>query len=394
MLSLASLCTAALLLHAYTTSCHAQSFNLAKDYSGSSFFDEWDFYGHWDNLTLGDINWVTRENATAKQLAYVNDAGRAVLRVDTNPVVWNEKRDTVRITSQREYDLGTIWVADIAHMPFGCSVWPALWTKGHTWPDDGEIDIIEGINLNQNNQIALHTHWDPPCTHVDPPPANQRGTSGNLNCSSAAGCTVLETAPNSIGAGFNSAGGGVYATQYDVTGIYIWFWSRPNIPQSILSTTSTSGLSSLADWGPPTASYPAGTHCDIARSFSPQSIVVTITLCGQWAGNPQFYTPQCGGRGPTGICYDDNVVGDGSNYNEAYFEINYIRAYSDPNATPNTVTRSSTATGTTTSPSTTATTTAGGSTGGGTGAATTNFASASLIWMGTALIGGLLAAVL
>ena len=33
-----------------------------------------------------------------------------------------------------------------------------------------------------------------------------------------AGCTVMETAPNSIGAGFNGAGGGVYATQFDISG--------------------------------------------------------------------------------------------------------------------------------------------------------------------------------
>lgn len=30
-------------------------FDLVKDYSGSSFFDEWDFYGSWDNLTLGSL---------------------------------------------------------------------------------------------------------------------------------------------------------------------------------------------------------------------------------------------------------------------------------------------------------------------------------------------------
>ena len=53
-------------------------------------------------------------------------------------------------------------------------------------------------------------------------------------------------------------------------------------------------------------------------------------------GNPQFYTPQWGSVGPTGKCvstcyvnvppcatlqYDDNVPGNGNNYNDAYFEI-------------------------------------------------------------------------
>jgi len=92
-------------------------------------------------------------------------------------------RTQVRITSQKEYGVGTVWTMDIVHMPFGCSVsypfhyhcihilidtykvWPAIWTKGHNWPQDGEIEyelsylpstvshalllnsILEGINL-------------------------------------------------------------------------------------------------------------------------------------------------------------------------------------------------------------------------------------------------------
>jgi len=31
----------------------ANAFDVIKEYSGPSFFEEWDFYGSWDNLTLG-----------------------------------------------------------------------------------------------------------------------------------------------------------------------------------------------------------------------------------------------------------------------------------------------------------------------------------------------------
>ena len=31
----------------------AWGYNIIKDYSGDTFFDDWDFYGSWDNLTLG-----------------------------------------------------------------------------------------------------------------------------------------------------------------------------------------------------------------------------------------------------------------------------------------------------------------------------------------------------
>ncbi|KJA23116.1 glycoside hydrolase family 16 protein, partial [Hypholoma sublateritium FD-334 SS-4] len=302
----------------------AFALDLLKDYSGASFFDEWDFFGGWDNLTLGDVNWVDKSNATSKKLAFINGAGNAILKVDnTTNVVWQNKRDSVRVTTRKVYPIGTIWIADIVHMPFGCSVWPALWTKGPLWPADGEIDIIEGINLMQNNQIALHTQ--PGCNHSSPAPANQRGLSDQLDCGVEAGCTVRETAPNSFGSGFNSAGGGVYATHFDASSV--WFWSRQNIPASIRRLSPTSALASLDDWGPPSANFPSGTNCNIANHFGSQSLVIDITLCGTWAGAPTIYSPQCSAQGKTGKCYDDNVIGTGDKYNDAYFEIKYVRAY-------------------------------------------------------------------
>lgn len=69
------------------------------------------------------------------------------------------------------------------------------------------------------------------------------------------------------------------------------------------------------------------------------------------ARTPQLYEPQCGNRGPTtgeAACvsfylhlqnspnrpifatqYTDNVLGNGSNYQDAFFEIKYVRAYVD-----------------------------------------------------------------
>ncbi|TFK67584.1 hypothetical protein BDN72DRAFT_842854 [Pluteus cervinus] len=299
------------------------AYEVIHDYSGSNFFNGWDFYGSWDNLTLGDVVWVDQTDAFNSHLAFVNDAGHAVLRVDNTTVVpFNEKRNSVRITSQASYDIGSLWIVDIVHLPYGCSVWPAFWTMGTLWPEDGEIDIIEAINLMDHNQMALHS--TPGCTQASP--VEQSGEpSQQPDCSQPAGCLVSETKPNSFGIGFNNAGGGVFAAQFDVSGIFIWFWSRPNIPPSITQATSTSAID-ISQWGPPSASYPS-TTCNIAQFFTSQQLVIDITLCGKWAGIPETYSPMCSQIGPTGQCYPDNVVGPGDRYDDAYFEINYLRAY-------------------------------------------------------------------
>lgn len=140
----------------------------------------------------------------------------------------------------RGYRTSSIWLFSecVIRISFSsefiCKVWPAFWTKGSLWPDDGEIEyafnkmfllyltydidsIIEGINLVSQNQMALHTL--PGCYH-NTTPSNQMGISDptKVNCSQPSGCVVLELAPNSFGQGFANAGGGVFGVQFDVAG--------------------------------------------------------------------------------------------------------------------------------------------------------------------------------
>lgn len=76
------------------------------------------------------------------------------------------------------------------------------------------FSIIEAINVMPNNQMALHTTAG--CTHDTPP--NQLGVTGEIDCSQPSGCVVGETAINSYESGFAAAGGGVWATQFDISG--------------------------------------------------------------------------------------------------------------------------------------------------------------------------------
>ncbi|KAI0746933.1 concanavalin A-like lectin/glucanase domain-containing protein [Daedaleopsis nitida] len=303
----------------------ATAYNIARDFSGSHFFDGWDYYGSWDNLTLSKVWWLNEADATSQKLAYIDDAGRAIIRVDNTtdipgPETDDTRRNTVRLTTKDFFDYGSLLVFDANHLPYGCSVWPAFWTKGPVWPDNGEIDIMESINLMPDNQMAIHTTEG--CFYNNDP------TITASNCTAGPGCTVHEQKPNSFGAGFAAAGGGVWATQFDVAGIYIWFWNRADVPEQLNQNTSVLDISS---WGKPSASYPVTPECDLTKYFTPQQIVLDIALCGDWAGVDSIYERTC-----DGTCH---VSGPGSPaYDNAYFEINYVRAYTTgpplPSPTP------------------------------------------------------------
>lgn len=133
-------------------------------------------------------------------------------------------RPSIRLTSNNNYTHG-LFVIDLAHMPFGCGTWPAFWTFGPNWPNNGEIgtlvnkslmnsvnltlitDIIEGVNLNTVNSMTLHC--SPNCTIAG------SGMTGILQTNNCAyypgynvGCGITANTSLSYGVGFNNNGGG------------------------------------------------------------------------------------------------------------------------------------------------------------------------------------------
>jgi len=320
--------TSATLAYAFTLAPAALAqYNLVKDYTGQNFFDGFQFFSGTDwNLTNGDVNYLGVSEARADKLAYVNDQQRVILKVDnTTNVLYNDKRNSIRVESHDSYPMGSILIFDAYHLPYGCSVWPAFWTAGTKWPANGEIDIIEGVNDQKANQMALHTNMNLTCTKTAG--SKQTGKDAAPNCATATGCTVVETNQNSWGEAFAAAQGGVWATQFDKSGIFIWFWSRADVPSDISSNKTTLDPTT---WGTPSAAYPSDNNCDISTQFGPQRMIIDTTLCGDWAGTLGTYNAStCYSTTPPkkGLCYEDNVIGDGSNYANAYFEIASIRAY-------------------------------------------------------------------
>lgn len=78
------------------------------------------------------------------------------------------------------------------------------------------FSILEGVNLDSQNQMALHTRAG--CSHPAPAAGAQTGTMGPTDCSQDAGCTVIDARNNSFGQNFDQIGGGVYAAQFDISG--------------------------------------------------------------------------------------------------------------------------------------------------------------------------------
>ena len=168
-------------------------------------------------MSTGHVNWLT--NATSAGLAFTNDAGNAIIKVDnTSSVAYPNKRNSVRMQTQTFFPVGSMFVIDAVHIPYGCSVWPALWTTAASWPQGGEIDIVEQVNLATQNQMTLHTTEG--CMQATN--AQQSGKTVQPDCSldsSFTGCSVLDTQGATYGKAFADNGGGAWATQFDDNGI-------------------------------------------------------------------------------------------------------------------------------------------------------------------------------
>lgn len=76
-----------------------------------------------DNMYRGDVWWLDSVDSFSQHLAYVNENNQVVLKVDTSSnVLYNDKRNSIRIESRDRYDVGSLWIVDLSHVPSGCSV--------------------------------------------------------------------------------------------------------------------------------------------------------------------------------------------------------------------------------------------------------------------------------
>ena len=298
---------------------------LTDSYAGDTFFGNFTPFTGTDP-TSGFVNYASYETARTSQLiAQVENANNAAyLGVDHHTNSPSGGRASVRISSKKTFNKG-LFIADISHMPVGCGTWPAFWLLGSgTWPAGGEIDIIEGVNDANTNQMTLHTNAG--CSVSNP---GSLATPNTTNCDSNApgqktnaGCAYMSHDPTSYGTEFNSIGGGVYATEWTSASISIWYFPRNKIPADI-----TSNAPDTSKWGMPMSHFGGGPNlCNIDQHFQNMQIIFDTTFCGQWAGDPGVWksSAACSAKAPTCEAYVQQNPGD---FKDAFWAVNSVKVF-------------------------------------------------------------------
>ena len=291
---------------------------------GKKFFDYYDFLDGPDSLGSAGYNvYVGQKRAEELGLANVTRE-KDIEYIYMSSAAGDEGgfRESVRLEGKRRYDRG-LFILDVAHMPSGCGVWPAFWlTDEDAWPDNGEIDIVEGINTQSVAKTALHTSescsmyahvptwsktgvWDTatgiPNTYTGVPDYETHVEADN--CWNMAphqwgnqGCVGVSTDNGTIGEPMNAIGGGVYVLEWDPANGYIksWVFKRGQVPQNLKDSirTASSSIPVLPEpetWSLPYAYFAIGegSGCS-ADHFKNNRLIFNLAFCGAVAGNRFF----------------------------------------------------------------------------------------------------------
>ncbi|KAF4308567.1 Glycoside hydrolase family 16 [Botryosphaeria dothidea] len=301
----------------------AAAYDLVASYTSSNWFNSFTVQALGTNdPTGGYVNYLSQADAQSRGLYQIR-GNQVYIGVDSTTVLnpSGSGRPSVRIQSNTAFTHG-LFILDLAHMPGSvCGSWPAYWMYGPNWPSSGEIDMIEGVNNQQRNQMTLHTAGGCGVSVGD---GGQSGTSGNTNCNANNaydGCGVSSNTANSYGTGFNNAGGGVYATFWNQGSIQVWYFPRNAIPSDI----SSGGRPNPANWGQPMAHF-AG--CAFDNFIKNNNLVFDVTFCGQWAGNV-WSSGTCASQTGNNNCIN-YVANNPGVFSESYWLINSLKVYTVP----------------------------------------------------------------
>ncbi|KAJ7765704.1 glycoside hydrolase family 16 protein [Mycena metata] len=297
------------------TSSAPQNWVLKDNYQGTDFLTKWNFFDQSDP-THGLVKYLDVDAVKSDNLAFVQGDSMILAVDNTTQLAAGKPRNSVRISSKATYNAGSLFIADSAAMPASCGAWPAWWTVGPSWPNGGEIDVLEGMHQVNTDKMTLHTSEG--CT-VD---LSQKmtGKEDSTSCGSSngdnSGCvSYKQTLQRQTRTSF-VVGGGVYAHS----------WTSPSgtdVPADI-----TSNKRDPTTWGTPAGLFSAGSGCNFSEHFHDHVLMIDTTLCGDWAGSKGTITHDTCPSIPQGTsmtCAD--IVQDPQNLDDARWNINSIKVY-------------------------------------------------------------------
>lgn len=252
---------------------------LQLECSGDNFADCWEWYTGPDP-TDGYVEYVSQAEADQLGIYKVNSSKGKGIYLGATTGRGGEAK-SIRLASHQTFTRG-LFIIDIEHMPTGLGTWPAWWSFGPDWPNNGEIDTIETVS-GSNTHSTLHTKAG--CY------ARVEDVSDGGDCNSPGdgdnGCGVTggkngpgTVPPHAGGQTFNDQGGGVYATWWTEHFIAMYFFPRSQIPNNIINK-----LPDPLTWGEPYVSFPLGwgASCEY-QYFANHQMVINLDFCGSWAG--------------------------------------------------------------------------------------------------------------
>ncbi|KAI6367089.1 hypothetical protein MCOR25_005011 [Pyricularia grisea] len=386
--SLVTLATA--FLACASTATAAKAYQIEETYDTSNVNSKWNFFeSKFDTGNVRDIDPTEgfvnyRSYNDAKALGVLSEESGSIMMKPNFPTGITAKGkgpDSVRLESKARYQQG-LFIADFSRFPKPvCGSWPAFWMFGNSWPEEGELDIYEGWNVQPVNGIALHTDHAAKVgsCHIDAQDVN--ADVQTTNCDNfftdipkqweGTACLVKER--NGL---WGNPTGGVYAIEWSSRNVSVWSWAHEKTPADVLD-----GKPNPRTWGQPHF-FVGDSKCDIERVLSNQKIVLNLDFCGVTAGNEGIWGQECKAKTGAATC-TEYVAGNPSAFSDVAFGLKNIKVYQNKEieepkptttaqsttttATPSSTsslssttktTESPSATGITTSPSTTATTTA------------------------------------
>ncbi|KAK0441126.1 glycoside hydrolase family 16 protein [Armillaria borealis] len=291
----------------YTTS--SDGWTLKTPLKGQDLID----YFHYDVEAADNDGVANYVDGGSSGLVYLDGDENVIIAIDTAETV--ALRNSVRMVSSTTFNPGYLFLFDIKEIPAACGTWPAVWFTGSNWPEDGEIDVVEGVNYYTKNIVSIHSGDG--CTMSSSTLSSLVQASlvvqGDSNCNadvSTTGCGLSLDSTSSFGLPFNQADGGVYALQFTESGISMYFWNTGSVPDDILLTLAT-----------PTS------------HFKDLMMVINTNLGGTFAGADIWSTENAGGQGSSCAEITGNsdaanyILNTGSAYTDVHFSFRGIYIY-------------------------------------------------------------------